>query len=407
MSTKKINDASQLTATGTSVVKITNKQGQIMLGDIDVEVFNTGAALEIGNIIIILPCGEATTDLVVENTAADIEPRRGTPGWEIDRSATGSFKGMAPNGSYILPETKKVGFTFCNITLSHLVGDAQVIIKVYPPTGGSVPMATLTVTIGKIIDELASITLTTVNTTVMPGERVDLTFSGKGITQFTLTESTSKWIHVATTDGSVTRYPEKEVHYTLEGKAQGIRLQTQLTVGVLQPKLHRFELVDNKVDIGGMALLNWNTEDAEHVILTCDDKEIIPAATYPKEGVGVQFGPIKRPTAIHAYAQYSGVDSGTKSHNIYIADPRVESFDITAEKLEPGKRVSFKLNWVIKNTTRFQITEHYAGQTDVHKLPVPEGVTTCLIYPTHAETTYKLEALAMAKKKPEDELIKE
>jgi hypothetical protein len=421
MSTDEIKGTdSQLTATGTPEVKITNKPGQIVIGEIDIAVTNTGAEIEIGNIFITLPCGDAATDLVIDNTEGSIEPSAGTRDWKLEpvTSAPGSFKGIAPDGAYILEPGKSVGFTLSVITLSHLAGSADVTVTVYPPPADPpppvdspppviTPLATLTVTINKIIDEEARIALTTINPTVWAKQPVKLDYTGKAITKFTLSESISTWKHTDTKDGSITRKPEKTVHYTLEGTARNIRLQTQITVGVLPPTLKSFTLVSNLVDEGAKVLLNWDTEYAEHVFLTCDDAEVPLLANYPKTGVAVEIGPIKRATTIHARAEFDGVFSLKESHNIRIAGPRVESFNITALPLEPGKKVSFKLDWVIKNTTRFQITEHYAGQTDVHKLPVPEGVTTCTVNPTHAETTYKLEALAMAKKKPEDELIKE
>ncbi|MBD1362323.1 hypothetical protein IDJ77_00750 [Mucilaginibacter sp. ZT4R22] len=409
MSTDEIKGTdSQLTASGTAEVKITNKAGQIVIGEIDIAVNNQGAEIEIGNIFISLPCGDAATDLVVDNTEGNIVPSAGTRGWVLEpvSSVPGRFKGKAPDGAYPLEPSKSVGFTLSVITLSHLAGNAEVTVTVYPPTGNT-PLATLTVTINKIIDEEARIALTTITPTVWAKQPVTLDYTGKAITRFTLSESISPWTHTDTKDGSIIRYPEKTVHYTLEGTARGIRLQTQLTVGVLPPTLKTFTLVSNLVDEGAKVLLNWDTEYAEHVILTCDDKEVPLLANYPKTGAGVEIGPIKRATTIHAQAEFNGVVSVRESHNIRIAGPRVESFNITALPLEPGKKVSFKLDWVLKNTTRFQITEHYAGQTDVHKLPVPEGVTTCTVNPTHAETTYKLEALAMSKKKPEDALIKE
>ncbi len=409
MSTDEINSTdSQLTASGTPEVKITNKPGQIVIGEIDIAVNNQGAEIEIGNIFISLPCGGAATDLVIANTESNIEPSAGTRGWVLEpvASVPGRFKGKAPDGAYILEPGKSVGFTLSVITLSHLAGSAEVTVTVYPPTGNT-PLATLTVTINKIIDEEARIALTTITSTVWVKQPVTLDYTGKAITRFTLSESISKWTHTDTKDGSIIRYPEETVYYTLEGTARGIRLQTHIPVGVLAPKLTKFELVSNLVDIDAKAVFNWDTEYAEYVILTCDDKEVPLLASYPKTGVGVEIGPIKRATTIRAHPQFNGVNGAEKWHNVRIAGPRVESFNITALPLEPGKKVSFKLDWVIKNTTRFQITEHYAGQTDVHKLPVPEGVTTCTVNPTHAETTYKLEALAMAKKKPEDELIKE
>ena len=409
MSTDEINGTdSQLTATGTTEVKITNKPGQIVIGEIDIAINNPGAEIEIGNIFITLPCGDAATDLVIANTESNIEPSAGTRGWVLvpDTSVPGRFKGKAPDGAYILEPGKSVGFTLSVITLSHLAGNAEVTVTVYPPTGNT-PLVTLTVTINKIIDEEARIALTTITPTVWAKQPVTLDYTGKAITKFTLSESISTWKHTDTKDGSITRKPEKTVHYTLEGTARGIRLQTQITVGVLPPTLKSFTLVSNLVDEGAKVLLNWDTEYAEHVFLTCDDAEVQLSANYPKTGVAVEIGPIKRATTIHARAEFDGVFSLKESHNIRIAGPRVDFFNITALPLEAGKKVSFKLDWAIKNTTRFQITEHYAGQTDVHKLPVPEGVTTCTVNPTHAETTYKLEALAMAKKKPEDELRKE
>jgi hypothetical protein len=54
---------------------------------------NPGAEVEIGNIFITLPCGDAATDLVMDNTEGEIEPSAGTRGWKLEpvTSVPGQF----------------------------------------------------------------------------------------------------------------------------------------------------------------------------------------------------------------------------------------------------------------------------------------------------------------------------
>jgi hypothetical protein len=189
-----------------------------------------------------------------------------------------------------------------------------------------------------------------------------------------------------------------------------VHLQLQYHVNVLNPVIKSFRIEVPGVDQGDNVKVAWETEEATGVLLEFDDSTIPPFTSDRAQADfsdNITIGPFKRITKVKAYATKGTVRSEHyEEQTVEIKPPRVESFNITAEPLEPGKRVRFRLDWVIKNTTRFQITEHYAGQIDPHKLVIPEGVTTYSVYPTHAETTYKLEAQS-ALKKDEEESVHE
>ncbi|OOQ59956.1 hypothetical protein [Mucilaginibacter pedocola] len=382
-------------------IKITDKPGQVMIGNVDVSVTNNGEAIDIGSIYITLPCGDTQADLVVPNTEGNIIAKEGLPDWKIEPSpdgVPGKFKAIPNDGAFSLGNGRSVGFTFSQITLSHLQGDAEVGVKVFPPDGNT-PILDAKGRITKILDVKAEIALTSITTVVTAKQAVKLEYKGKGVNTFTLSESTSKEKHTDTKDGEIIKNPAVTTIYTLEGKTADIRLQTQLTVSVLPPKFKMLTVDSFTVDKGANALLSWTTEDADSVIAELNGKVIEPP--YPTTGDKVGIGPFDAAGEIDIWPVMNGVKGEKNTFRIKMNPPRVDSFNITALPLQPNQKCTFKLDWVIKNAARFEITEHYAGQQQVTVLPVPTGATTFNVTPSHERTDYKITVFALAKDKEE------
>jgi hypothetical protein len=395
-------------------VKITKIQSEIAYSPIMIVIENKGPEINLAGVLISLPAGDKETDLVLKNKGKDLARQvSDAEKWSFTNATKAGSYEATPNIAYgtvvPFPTGASFSFTFTKVPLCSAVGVAEVEITIIPAAGTPIVYKPA---ITKVENTDASVEFTGDHKFIQPGMAVKLSWKGKFIDKYTLSFSSGEPSQEFRAAGGFTHSPKDNITYTLDAEnfEKKVHLQLQYSVAVLNPLIKSFRIEVPGVDQGDRVKVAWETEEATGVLLKFDHSTIPPfISDRPQADFSdnITIGPFQRITKVRAYATKGAIHSkNDEEQTVEIKPPRVESFNITAEPLEPGKRVRFKLDWVIKNTTRFQITEHYAGQIDPHKLVIPEGVTTYSVYPTHAETTYKLEAQS-ALKKDEEESVHE